>query len=452
MKQKLTDAAIAAIKFTPSPAKPQLVVWDERDTGFGVVIGARGCTFIAERRVDGKKVRTKVGVLGSVIGRDDGAAWTTTLARIRAREVLGQMSSGLNPHEGRNARREGPTLSEALDFHIGKMERGENRRGKVCSPRSVATLRGGIELHFKQWLDKPLLDLTADALDDVRTRIEKNTERRADANPNNPPGRALANRLLANVSAIWRSWHRRHGLPVTCPVERLTPGALAARDNRIGNDELPSWYAKVQAMTNEVRRDLQLVALFTGVRTDGVRSLRWHDVDFDDDMIMIERAKGDRPYAIPLTKTVRDVLERRRSANVLLMGPHGGDHGFVFPSLALDGKTVQAVAEVKERITKRDAKGRTLRDDGGNPIRETYLPGIQACRKTYNSVAIEIGVPREVRERLMNHEGRGVNVRSYGFPHDWQLAREWADKVEAALWSRIRGENKRGRRANLRAA
>ena len=167
---------------------------------------------------------------------------------------------------------------------------------------------------------------------------------------------------------------------------------------------------------------------------------------------MIERAKGDRPYAIPMTPTLREILERRRTANASLMSTHGGDHGFVFPSLAVDGKTVQPVAEVKERVTKRDGKGRTMRDDDGNAIRETYLPGVQACRKTYNSVAIEIGVPREVRERLMNHEGRGVNVRSYGFPHDWQLAREWADKVEAALWSRIRGENKRGRRTKLRAA
>lgn len=447
MRIKLTDTTVAAIKLPAD--KPQLVVWDDRDTGFGVVVGARSRTFIAERRVDGKKVRTKIGILGSVLGRDDGAHWTATLARIEARKILGDMSRGIDPHAKERSRADGPTLQAALDFHIGKMQRGENRRGKVCSPRSIATLKGAVELHLADYLDRPLLDLTADAIDEVRTRIERDTARKGGSNPDNPAGRASSNRILAAVSAIWRSWHKRHGLPIVCPVERLTPGALAPRDNRIANDELPAWYAKVMAMTNEVRRDLQLVALFTGVRTDGVRSLRWDDVDTDDELIQIERAKGDRPYAIPLTPTLREILDRRRKGNAVVMGPQGGDHGFVFPSLALDGKTVQPVAEVKERRVVRDAKGRATRDEDGALIREQYLPGVQACRKTYNSVAIEIGVPREVRERLMNHEGRGVNVKSYGFPHDWQLAREWADKVEAGLWSRIRGENKRGRRGKL---
>jgi hypothetical protein len=85
------------------------------------------------------------------------------------------------------------------------------------------------------------------------------------SNPANPPGRAVANRLLANVSAIWRSYHKRHGLPVSCPVERLTPGALKARDTRIDNHELAGWYAELHAKGHDgrevmspIRRDLQL--------------------------------------------------------------------------------------------------------------------------------------------------------------------------------------------------
>jgi hypothetical protein len=30
-------------------------------------------------------------------------------------------------------------------------------------------------------------------------------------------------------------------------------------------------------LENPVRRDLQLVALFTGIRSDGVRNLRWEE-------------------------------------------------------------------------------------------------------------------------------------------------------------------------------
>ena len=44
-----------------------------------------------------------------------------------------------------------------------------------------------------------------------------------------------------------------------------------------------------------------------------------------------------------------------------------------------------------------DKHKQIVRDDDGTPLRETYLPGIQACRKTFNSVAMEMGIPKEAR-------------------------------------------------------
>lgn len=448
---KLTEGTLAT-KCIPPTDKPQAYYWCKERKGFGVVVGRTGRkTFAVRGRANGRLVKITIGTAGAP--RDsDGHTWTVQLAWIEAKKLLGTMASGKAPPKRQTG--SGPTLRDALEYHVAKMERGENRRRKACSPRSIATLRSGIELHLAEYLDRPIVDVTAAVLRRVVTRIERETPRRADSNPANPPGRALTNRLLANVSAVWRSYRPR--LPL-CPVDwgkdgggegddGVMPAALAARDNRIGNHELPAWHAKVMAMGNHVRRDLQLVALYTGVRTEGVRTLRWEDVDFEDELVTIQRAKGDRPYTVPMVASVREVLERRQRDNaayvrdVLCADGYGDDQGYVFPSLARDGKTVQAIAEPKERAVVRGKDGKAKKDEDGNLIRETYLPGIQACRKTFNSVAIEIGVPREIRERLMNHEGRGVNVKSYGFPHDWQLSREWADKIEAALNERIAGK------------
>ena len=138
-------------------------------------------------------------------------------------------------------------------------------------------------------------------------------------------------------------------------------------------------------------------------------------MDFDAELIQVARAKGDRPYSLPMVKTVRKILERRKADNATsaLLSPFGGDHGFVFPSLSRDMKRVIPVAEVKERHQLTNADGRVVRDDDGEPVRVNTLPGIHVSRRTFNSVAAEIGIDLETREALMNHSGRGVNVKHY---------------------------------------
>jgi hypothetical protein len=76
-------------------------------------------------------------------------------------------------------------------------------------------------------------------------------------------------------------------------------------------------------------------------------------------------------------------------------------------------------------------------DRRNRPLRVQHLPGIHANRRTFNSVAIEIGIPIEARLALMNHEGKGVNVKHYGVPQSWDFLRECAERIEAGLRERL---------------
>lgn len=427
MKLKLTEKWLASVK-APKGDAVQAYYWDEMLTGFGVVVGATARTFVCRAWVKGKRAKVKIGIAGRP--RPDGLLWTVQLARDEAKRQLGDMARGINPNAAKrpaSAPSAGPTLRAALEYHVGKMERGENRRGKVCSPRSIETIRGGVTKHFAVWLDRPLVDLTTDELEAVLKHAEKSAPRVGGSNPDNPPGRALSNHLLAFISTIWRSYHRRYGLPVANPAERLMPGALKPRDSRIAHDGFAAWYAAVQTLA-PIRRDLQLAALFLGIRADGMRNLRWEDLDDERRLLQVRRAKGDRPYTVPITDTVREIFERRRRENAIEFAEYGGDHGWIFPSLTR-AKPFQviAVAEAKER-----------RLDKATGERVNVVPGIQASRKTFNSVALEIGISEQERKALMNHEGKGVNVRSYGFPQNWDHLAECAAKIEAALWERIK--------------
>jgi integrase len=164
-----------------------------------------------------------------------------------------------------------------------------------------------------------------------------------------------------------------------------------------------------------------------------VRTLRWDDVDWDRRVLYVRKAKGNKPYVIPLASTHLEILERRRRENAVEFDPHGGDHGWVFPSLSRAyPQRVKHVAETKE-----------IRDG------EKILPGLHPLRRTYNSVAREIGIRLEDREALMNHSPRGVNEKHYVATAEWTHLAECQAKIEAALWQRIHGQSD-GKRGTLR--
>jgi len=431
-------------------------VRDAHVRGFGVSIGRKTITFYLQRRVvqRGRSFqraitlgvwRDRVPTEWRLPGEDPGVVWTVERARKQASLLVADMKRGLDPraeHPTTKSSGGGITLRDALDLHVSRMKRGENRRRKKCSPRSIATIEREVKLHLGEYLERPLVDIDRPALRALVAKIESETPRRADANPNNPAGRALSNRVLAHVKAIWNSVDDELGgtLP-KCPAPKL--GGLDSRDTRVGNEDLPTWYARVMAMRNGVRRDLQLAAMFSAVRSEGLRTLTWADADFDEELIHVAKAKGDRPYTIPMTATLREILERRQRENAIEFKPLGGDHGFVFPSITRERPfRVIAVSEPKEREVDRVT---------GERVKPPELLGIHASRRTYNSIAMEIEIPQETREALLNHSGRGVNVRSYGRPEGWDRLRAAADRIEAALWSRIRGEHRRGKRGRLRA-
>ena len=53
-------------------------------------------------------------------------------------------------------------------------------------------------------------------------------------------------------------------------------------------------------------------------------------------------------------------------------------------------------------------------------------------------MAAEIGIDLETRETLMNHAGRGVNVKHYVQPERFDHLRECAERIESALWERVK--------------
>jgi len=423
----LTDATVK--RLTLPDGKPQAIYWDKELAGFGVVVGRTSKTFIANGWVSGtgKKKRIAIGQAGEP--GPEGALWNVPLARKQARVHLGRMSGGEAPKQLRRNNGAGPTLRDAYDAHIDKL------RKKQRAEATIETLEKGLPKYLSDWMDRPISDLTGEVLAQVHERIKAQAKARANANPQNPKGGALANRVIAQVSACWSTLNKRlsGALGTWNPAKSVEKDTLKPKRARLDDVALPDWYARVKTMRSAIQRDGLVFALFTGLRSEDVRSTRFEHVDVNARTLRLPDPKGGegRAFTIPLSETALEIVERRRNdnGNVLLIAEAGGDNGFVFPGLDADGN-VGPIADLRQQV----------HDSEKNTHTRFPAEDVHTLRRTYESVAHEAGISELDLHVLTNHSYASHNVNAtYISQHLTHLA-TCQTTIERALWVRIKPE------------
>ena len=264
-----------------------------------------------------------------------------------------------------------PTLATAIEMHLAAM------RAKRCRPRSLDTLATEQRHHLADWLARPLAEIRRN---ECALRHEHLTA---------TSGPYLANRVLQQFRAVYNTAARRfEHLPPINPVVAVTFNRVRRRREPIPWPELPAWRARVAALRNPIRRDLQHCLLFTGLRSLDARTVRWEHLDLERATLHRPSPKGgeERAFTIPLAAPVRALLERRREANE---HEFGNDEGWVFPTRDTHGRTTHVV-EAKQQRT---VAGRKVR----------HLPSPHRLRDTFASAAHEAGVHPLDLKVLMNH-------------------------------------------------
>ncbi|HEY1555813.1 MAG TPA: integrase family protein [Kofleriaceae bacterium] len=411
MQMRLTEKAVGGI-VAPVDV-PQSYYWDTELRGFGVVVGKTGRkTFVVRGYVGGAQHKATIGVAGQP--NADGQAWTVLLARIDARQKLGQMASGTDPNAAKR-RGAGPTLREGVVVHVANMR----KRGRA--ENSIAILEAETERHLEAWLDRPIAELRGSDLVVLHDRITREA------------GPYVANHIAAHVSAVWNTLDRIHELDGRNPARAVTRNPYTPSRERIGADDLPGWLAKVQQLT-PVRRDLRMFVLFTGMRDESARHVRWEHIDWKRSALLVPKPKGgeSRAFTLPLPKTLVDMLKVRERENRDLFAPSGGDAGWVFPTVSLDGERVIPVQETKER-----------RFNEKTGKREQFLPGMHVARRTYLSVAAEAGISELDRHVLANHAFGRQNVNATYIEQAFDHLAKCQATIEVALWARLRPPKRR---------
>jgi integrase len=146
-------------------------------------------------------------------------------------------------------------------------------------------------------------------------------------------GTSTANGAMRTLKILYNfSAERCADMPPN-PVKRLRRQWYPEprRRGKVRPEQMPAFYAAVQALENHVSRDYILFLLFTGMRRTEAATLKWDDVDLPKKVIRLPdmSTKTGQKFDLPMSDVVGDLLVARRAL--------GNAGGFVFPGAGRTG-------------------------------------------------------------------------------------------------------------------
>jgi integrase len=313
---KLTKSKVDELK-APDPSGGQVLWWDSENKGMGVLCSgvSNTKTWVVRANLNGKARRITIGPTNVL---DPKQAWE------RGRPILADLYSGVDPKaERKRQARANVTVNQVLEAYCSQPR---------LSPRTIALYHEVAQRHLSPWLDRPLRSITPDDVEHRFTAITSDiAERRAAGKIIGGvavTGQGTANATLQLFGSLWNHQAERDESLGRNPITRLKRQwhKLERRSRRIWDGDLAKFYQAVMALPNVIQRDLVLFGLFTGMREQECSGLRWEEeVDFRHKMIRLpaSRMKAKRPFELPMSSFVYDLLVARRAI--------GYDGPFVFP-------------------------------------------------------------------------------------------------------------------------
>jgi integrase len=359
-KLKLTATTVKKLR-APDPGGKQTIHWDTELRGFAVLCSGvtNAKTYIAQRDLpDGKTRRVTVGSVSEI---------ALDVARKRAADILDNLRRGNDP------KRKTPigTLRQTLDQYLSARS--------SLRPATRRLYNIAVDKYLAPWADMQLADITADMVEKRFQAIPKEVER--------GDGRVAANVAMRVLRLLWTFAQERTPDLGDNPVRRLRRqwNAEPRRKGRIKPEDMPKFYAALQALPNPISRDLLVLIFFTGLRRTEAASLTWQDIDLPGRTIHIpgERTKSKRDFDLPMSDIVHDMLVSRRAL---------GDAKYVFPSNSKAGYVA----------------------DPGHPLERAAAAcglkiSVHDLRRTYATAAASTpGITPAQLKNLLNHSSGDV--------------------------------------------
>lgn len=316
MRATATKRAKSKVNFSkkvidalPIPAIGRTYTYDASTPGLAVCVTSAGSkTFYSYRKVNGRPERVRLG------GKLCWPQVTIDEARDEALRIAGKATDHQTPNNARRAERGLPTLREVFDAFIVAPTRTRAKRPK--SPKTAKDYRYQFDKFMAHWADVRLSTITREDVEKLHNSLGSSS------------GFYMANRVLALVKVLF-NFAIAQGHPIINPAARLSPFEETSRERFLQPDELPRFFAAVDAEPSEKIRDFIKLALFTGQRKSNVAAMQWQDIDFPRKLWQIPQTKTGK-HEVPLSPMVMEILDRRKESadgcKYVLPGRHGDGH------------------------------------------------------------------------------------------------------------------------------
>ena len=253
-------------------------------SGFCVRMNARRRTFRVATSVAGKQFRMTLGYWPLM---------SVAEARQLALDVIRQCRDGERP--GRQQPPEAiPSLREAHAAYCVA------RKIKASSQKRYDSI---YRTHFGGWLDRPVTEL---GTGEFSAHCHAFAQTKGNALVE--VGRGVVTALIKYVNAV-------HGLSIEPPFTKLAAAGLMPERSQprarvLQIDELPAWKLAVDQL-GQSQQDFLYLTLYTGLRRNECRELTRKQIDLTGGVLSVPMTKNGKPHSLPITVTMREILERR---------------------------------------------------------------------------------------------------------------------------------------------